>query len=276
MASIADPAGLPRGANPSIGNVLSRAFSAVGSNPVTFFGLTFLFGALPSALFNYLQVQYTLAGAGGGATGPGLGVTFVVLRLIGFVVSIGLAMLVQGALVRATTAYARGERATISESALAGLRAALPLLGLAIVTGVAVVFGLILLLVPGVILYIMWSVAAPALVEERRGVFSSLGRSRQLTKGARWKVFGLQLLILVFVWIVAAVIGFILLAVGLGRSSGTPGGLFGGFTMGLIVVQLISSTIITTFWSAIQTSLYVELRDWKDGTSPDRLSDIFA
>jgi hypothetical protein len=54
--------------------------------------------------------------------------------------------------------------------------------------------GLILLIVPGLILYAMWFVAVPACVVERLGPWTSLRRSRDLTKGHRWKLCGLALL----------------------------------------------------------------------------------
>jgi hypothetical protein len=43
-----------------------------------------------------------------------------------------------------------------------------------------------------------------------------------------------------------------------------------------LVMTAILSTLVNTFWSTIQTSLYVELRDWKDGPASQRLQDIFA
>src|SRR3546814_19979116 len=60
-------------------------------------------------------------------------------------------------------------------------------------------------------LFCMWAVVAPALVEERTGVFGAFGRRRELTKGARWKVFGLELILLVAMWIVTLVFGLLIL-----------------------------------------------------------------
>ena len=66
----------------------------------------------------------------------------------------------------------------------------MPLLGLGIVAGIAIGIGFLLLIVPGLILMTIWSVAAPVLVLERAGVFASLGRSRELVRGNGWQVFG--------------------------------------------------------------------------------------
>ncbi|MER8441207.1 hypothetical protein NKH36_33005 [Mesorhizobium sp. M1312] len=43
------------------------------------------------------------------------------------------------------------------------------------------------------------SVAVPVLVQERLGVFGSMARSSDLTKGSRWALFGLFLVMIVAV-----------------------------------------------------------------------------
>ena len=59
----------------------------------------------------------------------------------------------------------------------------LPLLGLAIVAGIGIAIGFVLIIIPGLILLTIWAVAAPVMVIEHPGVFAALGRSRDL--GAR-------------------------------------------------------------------------------------------
>ena len=65
----------------------------------------------------------------------------------------------------------------------------------------------LLLVIPALILYVMWFVAIPVCVVEQLGPFRSLGRSRQLTKGHRWKILGLLLVILIPALIVGAILG---------------------------------------------------------------------
>lgn len=256
----------------SIGRVFAQAFAAIGSNPVTFFGLTLIFGVISVLITLFegprgLDVQQGVLKSGGTAA-------FVGLQSISVLVSVFLSMLVQGALVRATVAHAEGRRATIGESAAAGARAALPLFGLALLTALGVAIGMVLLIVPGVILYVMWSVAAPALVEEHRGVFDSFARSRALTKGARWSIFALELVILVILWIVSAVYGVLVIAsFGVG---GVADLAREGLPTGWLISQVLFSMIVTVFWSATQNSLYVELRRWKEGFTPERLADVFS
>src|SRR3954464_10712640 len=85
----------------------------------------------------------------------------------------------------------------------------LPLLGLAIVAGIGIAIGFVLLIIPGLILLTIWAVAAPVMVIEHPGVFTALGRSRDLVRGYGWPVFGtivLAALIDLAVNIVAAVV----------------------------------------------------------------------
>src|SRR3954464_13180135 len=85
----------------------------------------------------------------------------------------------------------------------------LPLVGLAIVAGIGIAIGFVLLIIPGLILLTIWAVAAPVMVIEQPGVCGALGRGRGLVGGHGWPVFGtivLAALIDLAVNIVAAVV----------------------------------------------------------------------
>lgn len=167
----------------------------------------------------------------------------------------------------------RGE--AIGRYAAAAPRAVLPLLALSILLTLAVWFGMVLLFVPGIMLAVMWSVAAPAMVAERIGVFASFGRSRRLTKGARWRIVGLCVLVFAVYWVAAATARIGNVAVN-GLQGGAAPGLRATPTIASLIVSAVLQTAFATLWTAIQTTLYVELRDWKDGPAGDRLADIFA
>jgi hypothetical protein len=63
-----------------------------------------------------------------------------------------------------------------------------------ILAGLAITFGLLLLLVPGLILLTIWIVVIPAIVLEERGVLEAFGRSRELVRGHGWNVFAVIVL----------------------------------------------------------------------------------
>lgn len=255
----------------SIGRIFSRAFGTIGSNPVATLGIAFLFGALPSLLLTYA------AQAAGPDTFAILGVgASIAFGLFSILIAIVLAMITQGALVRATTAYSEGRKASLGESAMAGLRVALPLFLLGLVSAIAIALGFLLLLVPGIMLYVMWSVAAPSLVEERLGPIEALGRSSDLTRGARWKIFGLTLVVVVLYWMFSALVAMLSITFYGGLDSFAASAAGGSLPIGYLLVNGIAGTLTSAVWGVIQTSLYVELRDWKDGPRTDALADIFG
>lgn len=63
-----------------------------------------------------------------------------------------------------------------------------------IVSGLGIVLGTLLLIVPGVILFLMWALAIPVAVLEDAGLGDSLSRSRFLTEGHRLRVVAIYLL----------------------------------------------------------------------------------
>jgi uncharacterized membrane protein len=75
-----------------------------------------------------------------------------------------------------------------------------------IVAGVGELVGFILIIIPGLVILTIWSVAAPVVVLERPPGLQALGRSRELVRGNGWQVFGVILVLDILVMIVAAVI----------------------------------------------------------------------
>jgi membrane-anchored glycerophosphoryl diester phosphodiesterase (GDPDase) len=146
----------------------------------------------------------------------------------------------------------------------------LPLIGLTILVSIGIMLGFMLLIVPGIILLTMWAVAIPALVIEREGVGAAFRRSSQLTKGARWKIFALFLVLLIIYWLLSLVIGL----AGLKMYSAADSA--AGLTVGNLLGSVVLGTVFNTLWGTIQPSLYVELRQWKEGGSLENLQEVFA
>lgn len=249
----------------SIGRVFGRAFRAIARNPLVIVGVALIFALLPQLVTSWLSsLNQTEAD-------DNASLALIVFTVASYLVSVVFSTLAQGALVRTTVAASEGRRAGFGESLGAALPVALPLIGLSIVVSVGIALGFVLLIVPGVILYVWWIVAAPVLVEERTGVFGAMGRSRELTKGARWTVFGLLLTAAIFYMIVAAIAGVLVLASGL-----SDFGSDAGETWPALIGATVFGTLTTALWSVIVSSLYVELREWKDGPAEGALTDIFA
>lgn len=253
----------------TVGSVLSRGFGAIAAAPLLFFGTSFVLAALPGAAARLVAPALAAAAPAGGSFVTGLIAGVVGSSVLWFLFY----LMAQAVLFRASVALSDGRPEPLGDYVGAAARALLPLLGLAILMTLAVLFGWLLFFVPGIMLACIWSVAPPALVAERIGVFAAMSRSRDLTRGARWRVFGLAALVLAIYFVASSVIGIGTFAAGGLVAGGTPGV---GSTIVASVLSVILQTGFTAVWTAIQGALYVELRDWKDGPIGDRLFDIFA
>jgi ABC-type multidrug transport system fused ATPase/permease subunit len=134
------------------------------------------------------------------------------------------------------------------------LRAVTPALGslilISILFAIGVAIGFVLIVVPGLVLLTLWSVVVPAEVLERRGVFGSFGRSRELVRGNGWPVFG----VIVIVYIALLVIS--LLAAVVAASLGH---------VGRDLVQWAVSVAVMPVVALSASVLYFELLDAHGG-----------
>ncbi|PKR87618.1 hypothetical protein CXZ10_17955 [Pleomorphomonas diazotrophica] len=76
-------------------------------------------------------------------------------------------------------------------------------LAMALLMGLVVIVGTLLLIIPGIFLWIAFSLAVPTLALRRLGVSESMNVSWAATEGRRWRLLG--------IWLVYAVVGFIAL-----------------------------------------------------------------
>lgn len=263
------------GARPfEIGRVINRTFGAIGRNFVAFLLLAVILGGLPNLLFTWAQLKVT------GVT-PSLAPQTLVLWFGGFLVVLLGSLILQAAIVHATIADLKGRRADVGETLGAGLRNCGPLLLLGILTWLGLMLGFLLLIVPGIILAVVWSVAIPVKVAENTGVLEAFSRSRDLTRGRRWPIFGLFLIYMVLVWIVQALVMGLGLAVA-GALHGPLNASGDGATAFLDVFQrstLITSPITVTLIAMVSASglaaLYYELRASREGVGAEALAAVF-
>jgi len=84
---------------------------------------------------------------------------------------------------------------TVTEVLNASWRDVFILLGLGLVSWFIIMAGFIALIIPGIYLIIVLSLALPVLFFERQGIFSAISRSFGLIKGKWWSTFGLMIVI---------------------------------------------------------------------------------
>lgn len=133
------------------------------------------------------------------------------IGLIYFIASLVATLYIQGVLARIVQDVREDGKVdwTVGELLKSITPKLLPLLGLTIVVGILVSIGLVLFIIPGIILALIWFVAVPVLIIEDKGVFDSMSRSGELTKGNRWRIFGLMLVVYVGVFVVFLIAGLV-------------------------------------------------------------------
>jgi len=242
-----------------VGNVFSRAWWVFSRNFFTFTLVT-AFASVPSLLMPR----------------PTPGVPANPFDNLGIASALLLLLIVLGTLSQAVVLYGafqvmRGRPVDLAESARIGLRRFFSIVGLAIVVSLLIALASALLLFPGVMLYTMWFVATPVCVVEQLGPFASMSRSRELTKGHRWKIFGLLLLLLIPAFIIGAIIGVVAVAI-------TGGFLTLANAMATTVGQIVNlawNAVWTAFFAILIVVAYHDLRVAKEGVDTDQIAAVF-
>lgn len=165
-----------------IGAVLDEAWTLY-----TRFFLRFFLLAL--AVFVVVNLLYALVAEAISSDDDG---TAFLLAIVGLATAVVGTTWLQGAFVYAVQDARDGSfDATLGEVFSRVSPSIAPLLVAALLAGLGIAIGLILLIVPGLYLMTIWAVIAPVIVIERQGPFGAFGRSRALVRGFGWKVFAI-------------------------------------------------------------------------------------
>ena len=253
-----------------MGRVISRTFGVIGSNIASFTLLSLLLCAVPNLAFQVLMAGAKSAGPGGAG----------LVGLLGGLVSMIFAFVLQACLVQGTVAYLQGKPASLGAGLSRGFGAIAPLLGLSILMGLLEGLAFIAFVVPGLILMTRWLVAVPVLIVERnRGVNGSMARSADLTRGHRWSVFSLLLIFMILAWIVQMLTfslsgGFGAMASAL-RTPASAGAFSMTHAPVTLVVQSVVAALISMVGAVGAASLYFELRSLREGVGIAELASVF-
>ena len=183
----------------------------------------------------------------------GYGVAIVVLALLS-------STLASGACFRAVASAYLGERTGWRESLAFAVKRLPSLLLITFLAGLLSVLGAILCVLPGIYLWVSFSVAVPVLLTEGVRGRKALGRSRALVRGFWWRVFAVAIL----GYILTAIIGGAItgLIVGISFASTSPDS-FAGIVLN-VVAGTLSKVLTTPFVAAFVTVLYFDLRVRKE------------
>ena len=259
-----------------IARVIQQTFGVLGRNIVTFSILGLLLSGLPSAIVAFLQwgmMKGQLHNIQNGGFNLSAG-PIAAGSLGGLAALIGTAIL-QGALIHATVQDLNNQPPSLSASLATGLRNFLPLLGVTILFVLACAVGMILLVVPGVMLACAWCVAAPSLIADRTGVFGAFSRSAELTRGNRWQIFGLLVIVVVLEWVLTMIFNAVS-GVGMIGMSGDPMAAVERMISPLfLILSVVRQTIGAVIGATATAVIYVELRRAHEGEPTGWLAEVF-
>jgi len=119
---------------------------------------------------------------------------------------------------------------------------------------------MIFLIIPGIIIALMLIVTWPVILAEGLGPIEALGRSRELTKGHKWGIFGGYLVFYIISMIIQLVLMMVSIALG---------------EIGALIGTLLSYAILLALSSTFFASLYTNLRESKEGVSIEQMAAVF-
>ena len=154
----------------------------------------------------------------------------------------------------------RGARTSLSAAASVAAQAYPRMLGMYLCVVIGYMLGMIFLIIPGIMFAVACWVVTPSCMAEGLGPIESIKRSAALTKGYRWKLFGLALVLALLGGVVVAMF------IPVGKLAGP---LVGG------VGQAIFGAVVGVFGIAVGSTTYIALREAREGMSTTRLAAVF-
>jgi len=175
----------------STGELLDRTFSLYRSH----FGLFVGIFALPHLMVLAFQCL------GVAVQSPGTQLTNILTTMLWGLAALFLTIVVsavsQAATVMAVSEVHLDRPASVMDS-FSRVKSQIPgVIGLSLLVGLCVGVAFVALIVPGVLLALMWSLAVPVKVLENKGATDSMSRSSELTKGDRGRIFVIWILFIV-------------------------------------------------------------------------------
>jgi uncharacterized membrane protein len=236
-----------------IGKVISKALNVYFQNFISFTFIATVV-AIPSVGLGLIQGEQQVQGQPPGLEQVGLILLTILVLLI-------LSGLTTAIILHATFQHMSGRVVRLGQSVGRGLARTLSLLLLMLLVGLGVAFGMLLLIIPGIYLAVRWHVAVPANVVESLSPLRSMARSRDLTKGFRWKIFALMILAY-------------LMTIGGGQliTFASQAALDMWTQLGILVIW---QGVAGAFWSVLVTVAYYYLRVAKEGIDVEQIAAVF-
>lgn len=257
---------IPTGASFSVGDTLGKGFATFFKNlpallvmALIVYSPLFLYAAIGKTPYDTESVEDVQTWA------------FVFITVIGFGGAV-LTMVLSAAVTYLVVEEMGGRHAPIGKSIGVGLSRLLPALAVGLLAGICIVLGMFALIVPGLILLTMFYVAVPASVIERPGITGALGRSAELTKGHRWQILGLFILL----FILGAALSYMVEAALIDKIQIGDTEIVAPDDWKKYVFVTVGLQVLTGALGAVMSATaYVGLRNDKDGIGAGDLAKVF-
>ena len=215
-----------------LGEVISKTFEVYRRDFSKYFVLFAIVGVIVQVVTTLAQQAFVLPTLPVNPTSQQVsswfsalfGAFFLLIGVI-FVVNIVFSTIAEGSAVKLASERITKGRVNLGASVRFAVSRLLSIWALSIIVGIIVVLGIIALIIPGIILAIMYSLALPVLLLENKGVFDSMGRSRQLVSHRWGKTFVTFLVLLIIVIITSVIVSAI---------TGLVGGVIGPIANGVL------------------------------------------
>jgi hypothetical protein len=260
------PAGGGAGALPqrSLGDILGAAFEVYKDNAqklvlivaVVVVPLTLISALLSDVLFAPKTETITVFGTEATVVRPQSAFIVFLVSLIAIAIGVIITAALQAALTRAAAQSSIGDAVDIEASYRWGFGRFGSVLLISILVGLAVLGGLILLIIPGIIFWVMFSVSIPALVIENRKGTEAMSRSWNLVKGHFWHALG----VIIVAAIIAGVVAGIIQAIG---------GAIGDNWFVSWIFGSVAQIVVAPFTALVGVLLYLDLRSRTEALSAD-------
>jgi hypothetical protein len=207
---------------------------------------------IPVAILNSIPGVYSLLSAPThtlqgmqAAQGTTYYISVVVLSLADF--------WVYGVVTLCAVALARDEEPLLGKIMLQALRKWPLQVVVSICVGIAVIFGMFLFLVPGLILSVSLMLSYVTLLLEDRGPFAAIARSHRLIWGNWWRVFAIVSVVMT-VWMVFYVVAAMVAgAIGVFSSGDVVFRIFvvsslAGVILNIVTIPLLTTSFLAVYW----------------------------
>ena len=257
--------GGPQGGIPpkTLGEILSAAFNIYKANAsklvvivaVVVVPLSFVSALVSGVALAPGKTTVTILGQPTEVVDTRGALTVLFVAAIGAAISVIIWAVLEAAIIRAAAEATIGDPVDPEASYRYGFRRLGSVILVSLLVGLAVLGGLILLVIPGLIFAVFLSVAIPALIVENRRGTDAMGRSWNLVKGHFWHAVG----VIVVAGLITGVIDGIISSIG-------------GHAWFIRWIFTAIATVVTAPYSAlVLVLLYLDLRARSESLSAQTL-----